>query len=363
MTRFVTKTVVAVCAALPVLAPVTASARTAAGVDERTGPVSFANAASVRLGADAQHGGALITETQRSPVSPGRSKLGEDRVSVPKNDGERASFGGNYEIDLGPYGSGAPSPYPAGIASRDHDVVAELQATDVPRAVAETNYALRDHARGGAGPVDDTVLVLEGARSAVDCAAPRKLTGTTSVTRLWVRGDGDALRPVAVPEGSATLRVSNLRMGAPGSVPQASRDTTVSDLEVSRVSAFDQLIKQDGWRAGDVTAVAGWRVRITTHVHDAADVQLQDVPTTIVLGGVSCSIPKDFVARPAGGTSGGAKVNQPPVPTEVPAGYLAPAPAPPSGRRVPIGLGLLGGGLVFGALAIGLGRRRVARGE
>jgi hypothetical protein len=361
MTRFVTKTAVVACLALPVLAPAAASAQTGQGVDEKTGPVSFANVASVRLGADAQHGGALITETQRSPLTPGQSKLGADRVSVPKNDGERTTLGSNYEIDLGPYNAGQ-SPYPAGIASRSHNVVAALQATDVPTAVAETNYALRDNARGRPNPVDNTVLVLEGARSAVDCTAPKKLSSTTAVTRLWVRGQDDALRQVAMPAGSAALRVSNLRMGAPGVVPQASRDTTLSDLEVSRVSTFDQLVKQDGWRGGDVTAVAGWRVEVTTHVHDASNVQLQDVHTTMVLGGVSCSIPKNFVAKASGSTSGGATVNQPSVPTEVPAGYLGSAAAmPQSDLRVPIGIGLLGGGLVFGALAIWLGRRRVAR--
>jgi hypothetical protein len=363
MTRFVTKTAVVTCVALSVLAPAAASAQTAQGVDEKTGPVSFANVASVRLGADAQHGGALITETQRSPLTPGQSKLGADRVSVPKNDGERTTFGGNYEIDLGKYDGAAQSPYPAGIDSRDHNVVAALQATDVPTAVAETNYAVRDNARRGGKPVDDTVLVLEGARSSVDCTAPKKLSGTTSVTRLWVRGQDNTLRQVAMPAGTAALRVSNLHMGAPGAVPQASHDTTLSDLEVSRVSSFDQLIKQDGWRGGDVTAVAGWRVEITTHVHDAANVQLQDVHTSMVLGGVSCSIPKNFVAKASGSTSGGATVDQPSVPTEVPAGYLgaAAAAAPQSDLRVPIGIGLLGGGIVFGALAIVLGRRRLSR--
>ncbi|WP_051791598.1 hypothetical protein [Amycolatopsis jejuensis] len=359
MTRFVTKAAVAALVALPVLAPA-AAAQTSQAVDEKTGPVSFANVASVRLGGDPQHGGALITETQRSPLSPGQSQLGTDRVAVPKNDSERATFGGNYEIDLGKYDNARVSPYPQGIASRDHQVIAALQPNDVPTAVAETNYALRDNARGEDQPVENTMLVLEGARSAVACEGPGKITGTSSVARVWVRGEDDQLRQVAMP-ASGSLSVTNLKMGAPGAVPQADHGTTRTDLVLSRVTGFDQLIKQDGWRSGDVTTQAGWRVQLTTHARDAKNTQLQDVQTTIVLGGVSCSIPKSFVPVAGNGTGSGGTVQQPSVPTEVPAGYLGAAAAPADDLRVPLGLGLLGGGLVFGALAIVLGRRRAVR--
>ncbi|MEV8610982.1 hypothetical protein AB0383_24220 [Amycolatopsis sp. NPDC051373] len=365
MTRFVTKAAILAVAALPALAPVAAAqtTQTVKAVDEKTGPVSFANVASVRLGSDPQHGGSLITETQRSPLTPGQSKLSADRVAVPKNDGERSTFGGNWEVDLGKFGGAATSPYPAGIASRDHNVVAALQATNVPTAVAETNYALRDNARGKARPVDNTMLVLESARSAADCSAPNKATGTTTLTRLWVRGEDDTLKQVTMPAGAASLSVKNLRMGAPRVIDGADPAKSLSDVVVSRVSSFDQLIKQDGWRNGDVTAQAGWRVDVTTHVRDEANEVLPDVSTTLVLGGVSCSIPKNFVAVSGGsGNGNGATATQPPVPTEVPAGYLATtAAAPSSDYRLPLGLGLLVAGLVFGGLAIGLGRRRTAR--
>ncbi|MFI5610413.1 hypothetical protein [Amycolatopsis sp. NPDC051903] len=364
MTRFVTKaakTAIAAVLVLPVLAPA-ASAQTAQAVDEKTGPVSFANVASVRLGSDPQHSGSLITETQRSPLAPGQSKLGTARVAVPKDQGESSTFGGHWEIDLGKFANASESPYPAGIASRDHNVAAALQQTNVPSAVAETNYALRDKARNGAKPSDDTMLVLENARSSVDCSAPNKAIGSTTLTRLWLRGEDDALRQVAMPASPASLRVSNLRMGAPGDVPQADHGKTLSDVVVSRVTSFDQLIKQAGWRSGDVTAQAGWVVDVTTHVKNAAGEQLQDVRTTMVLGGVSCSIPKNFVAKAGNGTGNGGAATQPPVPTEVPAGYAGPAAAAPqSDYRMPLGLGLLVAGLVFGGLAIGLGRRRAAR--
>ncbi|GLY39411.1 hypothetical protein Amsp01_054350 [Amycolatopsis sp. NBRC 101858] len=355
MTRFASKAAALTAVLFPLVGAGVAGAQGQA-VDEKTGPVSFANIASVRIGGEGQHGGALITETQRSPLLPGQSKLGTDRVTVPKDDGERATFGGHYQIDLGRYTNG--NPYPAGVASRDHNVVAALQATTVPTAVAETSYALRDNWQGGAKAADNTVLVLEGAKTAVDCTAPSKLTGTSSVTRLWVRQDG-GLGIVPMPGGTAGLELKNLRLGPPGDIANASKDTTLSDLKLTRVGAFDQLIRQDGWRGGDYTAVAGWRVEITTHVKDAAGAALQDVQTNIVLGGVSCSVPKGFVAK-AGNTGGGTSATQAAVPTQVPAGYLG-AAAPDTGgdgSRVPLGIGLLFGGVFFGAVALLLGRRR-----
>jgi hypothetical protein len=356
MTRFVTKAAVGAAVLFPLVGVGVAGAQSQA-VDEKTGPVSFANIASVRIGGEGQQGGALITETQRSPLLPGQSKLGTDRVSVPKDDGERATFGGHYRIDLGRY-SASQNPYPPGVASRDHNVVAALQATTVPTAVAETNYALRDTWQGGTKPADDTALVLEGAKTAVDCTGPAKLTGTTSVARLWVR-QGGSLGIVPMPGGTAGLQLQNLKLGPPGDIADASKDTTVSDLKLTRVATFDQLIRQDGWRGGDFTAVAGWRLEITTHVKNAQGAALQDVRTNIVLGGVSCSVPKGFVAK-AGGPAGGTNASQAAVPTQVPAGYLgAAAPATGGdGSRVPLGIGLLFGGVFFAAVALLLGRRR-----
>ncbi|WP_410589459.1 hypothetical protein [Amycolatopsis sp. lyj-23] len=357
MTRFVTKAAVLTAAVFPLVSMGVAGAQTQA-VDEKTGPVSFANIASVRIGADGQRGGALITETQRSPLLPGQSKLGADRVSVPKDDGERATFGGHYRIDLGRY-SASQNPYPPGVPSRDHDVFAALQATTVPTAAAETNYALQDNWQGGTKPSDNTVLVLEGAKTSVECASPAKLSSATTVARLWVRQAGGGLGIVPVPGGTAGLQLKNLRLGPPGDIANADRATTVSDLALTRITAFDQLIRQDGWRAGDFTAVAGWRVEITTHVKDAQGAALPDVKTNIVLGGVSCSIPKGFAAK-AAGPAGGTTATQAAVPTQVPAGYLgAAAPATGSdGSRVPLGLGLLFGGVFFAAVALLLGRRR-----
>ncbi|WP_181772615.1 hypothetical protein [Amycolatopsis pittospori] len=350
MTRFVTKLGAVTAAFAFVSVPGLASAQTTQAVDEKTGPVSFANVASVRIG----NSGSLITETQRSPLTPGQSKLSPDRTKVPRDDGEKKTFGGNWDINLGRYGAAAQSPYPKGVASRDHNVLAALQQTTVPTAVAESNYALIDNGHGGATPADNTVLVLEGAKSAVDCTSPSKPASSTSVSKIWVRdGNGDLKS-----SGASGVDVKGLKLGPPSTVQgeDISKEKTSSDLTVSRVSAFDQLIRQDGWRNGDVNAAAGWKLEIVTHVKNPAGADLREARTTIVLGGVSCSIPKNFVAKPAGGTGPGAAPEQPAVPGTVPAGGIPPQTA--DSTRTVVGLGLLGAGIVIGAAAMLLFRRR-----
>ncbi|AGM04683.1 hypothetical protein [Amycolatopsis keratiniphila] len=348
MTRFVTKLAAATAAVALASVPGLASAQTTQAVDEKTGPVSFANVASVRIG----NPGSLITETQRSPLTPGLSKLSPDRTVVPRDEGEKSTFGDKWAVNLGRFG--AQSPFPPGIASRDHNVVAALQQTTVPTAVAEGNFALLDNGRGGAKPADNTVLVLEGAKSAVDCSSPGKTTSSTSVGKIWVRDETGALKP----SGASGVDVKGLKLGPPSVIKNENigKDDTTSDLTVSRVTAFDQLIRQDGWRNGDVTAVAGWKVDIVTHVRDDAGKDLREARTTLVLGGVSCSIPKNFVAKPAGGTGPGAAPAQPAVPGTVPAGGIPPQAA--DSTRTVVGLSLLGGGIVIGAAAMLLLRRR-----
>ncbi|WP_410648974.1 hypothetical protein [Amycolatopsis sp. cmx-4-54] len=348
MTRFVTKLAAATAAVALASVPGLASAQTTQAVDEKTGPVSFANVASVRIG----NPGSLITETQRSPLTPGQSKLSPDRTVVPRDAGEQSTLGDKWVINLGRFG--AQSPFPAGIASRDHNVIAALQQTTVPTAVAESNYALIDNGRGGAKPLDNTVLVLEGAKSSVDCSSPSKATSSTSAGKIWVRDQNGDLKP----SGASGIDVKGLKLGPPSMIKNESlsKDKTTSDLTVSRVTAFDQLIRQDGWRAGDVTAVAGWKVDIVTHVRDEEGKDLREARTTVVLGGVSCGIPRNFVAKPAGGTGPGAAPAQPAVPGTVPAGGIPPQTA--DSTRTVVGLGLLGGGIVVGAAAMLLLRRR-----
>ncbi|WP_199435110.1 hypothetical protein [Qaidamihabitans albus] len=355
-------------------------------VDEETGPVAYANAAALKVG---EKGGSVISETQRSPLSPGTSRLAQSRTTVPGTDDERAAAGPYYEIGLG-----------------KHHVAATLKDTNVPTAVARADYALRDLARKN----DPTVLEFQGAKSEVTCPAPGSLTGTTSAEKLWVR-HGGKLVSVKLPSGNEPLTLRDLPLGPPRDVPDAAAGERVtSDVTISRISSYDDLLRQEQWRSGDVTVAAGWQVEIVTHVpkavkptkvtdapespeaksddtaapetsgttetsettgageesgtastgrtdpateqtkhtehtEDTGDVE--DVVTRIVLGGVSCSLPQDFVAAAGGdGRSG------PAVPVKIPAGDG------PGQAATPWGAGLLGAGVLFGGAAVLVARRR-----
>jgi hypothetical protein len=330
--------------------PGVAAAQAGSGVNEQTGPVSFANAASVNI-----QGGKVITETQRSPLRAGQSKLSQDRATVPKagDQGEIAAMGPNYLVNLGRFG--ASSPFPARVTSKDHDVVAELKDNDVPIASATADYALLDNGRGKPTPLDNSVFAFQNAKTSVDCSATNAAKATVSADRLWVRNADDALVPVDVPVGTKKLEVANIKVGAPMQVDGVDQAKTASKLTIGRLTAFDQLIKQDVWRSGDITVAAGWQVDIDTHVV-RTDSASADVHTKIVLGGVSCSLPKAFVAKPADADIQ-AGAGAPVVPTNIPAGGSA--PVVDNGGGSPLGFALLGGGV---ALAVGalltLRRRR-----
>jgi hypothetical protein len=357
MTRLVTTLAAGAAAFALVAAPGVASAQSDSAVDENTGPASFANVAAVKIGDPGTNGGSVISETQRSPLVPSQSHLSQDRTSVPKSGdkGETDSMGPNYVVYLGRFGPNGP--FPAGVTSRGHNVVAALQRTHVPTAVAETHYALLDNARGGTGPTDHTVLAFENAKTSVDCSGPTKSTATIAADKLWVRNGKDELARVPVPAGDKSFRVTGIKLGAPVAVAGATPAKTTSDLTISRLTSFDQLLKQDAWRRGDITVAAGWQVDIVSHVVKG-NAKPEDIHTKIVLGGVSCSLPKTFAAMAmSGGISG--PVTQPSVPTNIPAGVMPPDADAGGGSL--LGFSLLGAGfLLASGAALALRRRQPA---
>jgi hypothetical protein len=348
MTRSLTTVALAVAVFVLVAAPGAATAQTGVDVDEQTGPVSFANAASITVDTSK-----VVTETQRSPLRAGQSKLSEDRSSVPKagNQGEINAMGPHYWLSVGQFGS--PSPFPAGVKSMDHDVVAELKDTNVPVASATANYALLDNGRGKPTPADNSVFTLLNAKTSVDCSATNAAKATISADKLWVRTAEDKLVSVAVPTAATPLVVPGIRVGAPMKVDGLDKDRTTSSLTIGRLTSFDQLIKQDVWRSGDITVAAGWQVDLATHVV-RTDGGVADVHTRIVLGGVSCSLPKGFVAKPIANAQ--TSSTTPAVPTNVPAGGAPPAAA--GGNSSPLGFALFGGGVVLALGAVLTLRRR-----
>ncbi|GAA1950873.1 hypothetical protein [Amycolatopsis minnesotensis] len=415
MSRFVTKVAAGTAVFALAAAPGVAGAQGATTVDDKTGPVSYANIAAVEVGPAGQSGGGtVVSETQKSPSRPGSSQLAQDqRKAVPNTDGERESMGSNYSVTFGRFDAAA-SPYPEGVASKDHAVIATLRDTTVPTASAESNYAFQDFTRGGT-PLNQTVLAFQGAKSAVECPSNTAATAATTASKLWIRDDKDALAPVDLPAGGGEISKKGLKLGPAivehrehADVPDMAK--TTSDVVINPVTKFDQLLRQKEWRSGDTTAVAGWHVRIVTHVvvkppapqegqrtpatgsaqpgtrngtattepgagqengETAATPSAQpavaeepkkyDVKTDIVLGGVSCSLPNGFSPVAPGSAGGGG------VPEKIPAGYttadaVVAQPESTSGS-LPLGIGLLGGGAVLGAAALVVGRRRKAVAE
>ncbi|UJW32192.1 hypothetical protein L3Q67_44865 [Saccharothrix sp. AJ9571] len=343
MTRLVTKLAAGTTALAFAVVPGVASAQ----VDEETGPVAYANAAAAKVG-EGENAGTVVTETQKSPLKAGQSKLGPERNLLPKDDGEKKAIGANYLIHLGKYNPDA-SPYPADVDSRDHNVVATLKDTNVPTATAETNYALQDVTVGGETDLDNTFLVLDGAKSTVECAAAGDLTGSTTVKTIWVRDDtGELVKKT--PDADGKVEVKGVPVGASTDKKGEDAAKTVSDLTVRPITEFDSLLRQEQWRSGELNAAAGWLVEIVTHVNDKDGKAVEDVKSRYVFGGVSCSIPKNFTpADPESST--------PQVPTKIPAGVTAPAD---SDGVSPLGLSLLGGGVLLGAGAVLTLRRRPA---
>jgi hypothetical protein len=350
MTRSLTKLALvgAVCALLAT--PGVAAAQTVAEVDEQTGPVSFANGASILIDA-----GKVVTETQRSPLRAGQSRLSQDRTSVPKSgdQGELNAMGPNFVVQLGTFSG--QSPFPAGVKSQEHEVIAALQDTNVPTATATANYALLDNSRGRATPGENSLFAFQNAKSVVDCSTTKTVKSTTTADKLWVRDAEDKLVQVGVPAGTDKVEVGGIRAGAPMKIDNVDLSKTTAKLTISRVTQFDQLIRQNVWRGGDITAVGGWLAELDTHVI-RTDGSFADVHTKVVLGGVSCSLPKTFAKLTPGTPS--AQVT-PTVPTNVPAGGVpVAAEAASTSQGSALGFVLFGGGLVLAAAAVLTLRRR-----
>ncbi|WP_216216241.1 hypothetical protein [Amycolatopsis aidingensis] len=441
MTRFGTKLAAGTAALALTAGSGTAAAQDSSGVSEETGPVAFANAASMQVHdpIGQKKVFTLVTETQRSPLRTGVSALAQDNSTVPRSPEDYDTVGRHYRLSFGTFDP-AGGLFPEGVPSREHRVTAALKDTTVPVATAEANYALQDLQQPSSGQ-DKTVLAFQGVRNTLECADPENVTGETTAEKLWVLDKEGNLAARDLPEGDQPLEVEGLGFGPPMDprreqkegdetklvpVPY-DRDLTTSDVSISRVTAFDQLLRQQEWRDGAVTGVAGWKVTITSHLRkereaepdgaataenrdqagatgnadqeagtqDAADQatteqraaegdqqadrgddprnsqdtapegsKFEDVgtmTTTLVLGGLSCSLPQGFTpVQPGGGGQ------QPSVPVKIPAGAssapvsAAVADLPADRGGFPTGLVLIGGGLVLGAGALLTlrGRRR-----
>lgn len=332
-------------------------------VDAETGPVAFANVASLSVTDDGygRPGGSVISETQRSPLTPGTSRLGESRTALPNSEGERAAMGPNYRLDI-----------------EHHDVGAGLAPSGVPEATARADFTLIDLAN------EVTVLTMHRAATSALCtSAVTQETDASAVRLSLVNGDGE-LQPVALPKDGGEVVVEDLPFGA--SVELGEGEEATSDVRIRQVGRFDELLRQDQWRDGEVTAASGWLIEIDTHVRSGGNERLapplpgeatpqesdsppegqrqvpRTIETTLVLGGVSCSVPRDFA--PGGGGHAEPAAPAPSVPVTIPAGVGAPVSHTASAEEAAgprpatvWGVALLAGGAVLGGAALVLARR------
>ncbi|SDY11606.1 LPXTG-motif cell wall anchor domain-containing protein [Amycolatopsis xylanica] len=360
MTRFATKLATVTACSLLVAAPIASAQET----EKATGPVSYANIAGIQTDTSAvppaeSDAIAYAGEVALSPTEAGTNNLGTDRQTLPQesldvgNDENHVfktkeemdkKLGTNYQLNLGTFDSAANSPFPADIASTKYSGTTELKDTQVPLASTEGNFALSDFAIQGKKTVDNTVLVIQGAKSSVECESKDKQTGSTTADKILIREDGE-LKSQLMPTDKP-LEVKGLSFGASKDVQDADVDSklTTSDITISKLTKFEDLIKQPKWLGGDINAAAGWEVKIVTHFVKTDQTKIRDFTTRYVLGGVSCSLPSDFEPEV--------------VPTAVPAGYAAPA-APGDSGTSPLGFTLLGAGaLLAGGAALVVRRRR-----
>lgn len=378
MTRFATKLAAVTACSLLVAAPI-ASAQDAKEPAKATAPVSYANIAGIQIDSseatsDPKAGDGVAYSAELSPAmaEPGKNTLPAERLTLPQasldigTDTEKKKYafhtqeemdkhlGKNYELNLGSFDSGK-SPFPDGVESTKFSGVTEMQDTHAPSASTEGNFALRNLNLDGDGSTDQTIVAIQGAKSSVECESKEKQTASTTADKIWVRGsDGLQVQPMPT---EASVTVTGLKFGAPKevTVPDVEIDPalTKSDVTISKLTKFDDLIKQPEWLGGEINAAAGWEVKIVTHLFkkvDAAESEKAEPPTArdfttrYVLGGVSCSLPGDFEPEV--------------VPTAIPAGYAAPA-APGESGPSPLGFTLLGAGaLLAGGAAFVMRRRR-----
>ncbi|MFD8500629.1 LPXTG cell wall anchor domain-containing protein [Amycolatopsis sp. NPDC059657] len=369
MTRFATKLATVTACSLLVAAPIASAQET----EKATAPESYANIAGIQTGEsvfpvveDNKDATGYSAEVSPSLTEPGKNTLPAERLTLPQDSldfgtdtsDKKYAFhtkeemdkhlGEHYQLNLGSFDDGK-SPFPDGIASTKFSGSTELQDTHVPSASTEGNFALRDLQLKGDAATDQTVLVIQGAKSSVECESKDKQTASTTADKIYVR-ESDGLQPQLMPT-EKPLELKGLSFGAPKDLTVTGTDVdpalTKSDVTISKLTKFDDLIKQKEWRKGDINAAAGWEVKIVTHVFKDAATELRTddrFVTRYVLGGVSCSLPSDFEPEV--------------VPTAVPAGYASPA-APGESGTSPVGFALLGAGaLLAGGAAFVVRRRR-----
>lgn len=365
MTRFVSKLAVSATAvALTTLAAAPAFA--ADSVDANTGPVSYAFPGQYAL-QNVSNAKLYRSPLQAGVSGPDEHNREEDQLAVSPDPGDGANSRASWEIRVN---SAAPVDRnrPAGVPVKPQfTAAAALNDTQVPGAVMSTDYEIMD-STFDRGVTQDSVVYFDGVRSAAECDSPTAVHADSTVNGLYVRQANGQLTKVALPAGGSYTSKS-VPASAPDKTPDGTdRQHIFADITVSKITKTDGLIKTPQWRTGDVNAAAGWRIDVAHYYLKGLGQRVDFAKTSMVAGGVSCSIPKDFVAKPKPtstqpvpttqpGTPG-KPTAKPTVPVKIPAGGDPAAAAPAENSSLPYVLGGGGALVVVAAGAAFAARRR-----
>ena len=165
-----------------------------------------------------------------------------------------------------------------------------------PQASVATDYKLEDGTLTGRGVTTPTFVYADTLRSAAQCPSAKDAKADSTVAGFYVRQPDGQLTKIATPAGGASYTVTHVPMKAP--TGDTTKSDVFGDIAIQKVTDVGDLIKTANWRTGDVNAASGWRVQVDNYVLDGNNKKTDLGVSTVILGGVSCSIPKDFVAQP-----------------------------------------------------------------
>lgn len=271
-------------------------------VDPKTGPVAFAIPGAFQIAEGT--GGSLV----RSGTEPGVAYPADsgypytDTIPVSADDSAGIQLGINY------VGSGQP--VPDGAEKNDeYRATAELADTLVPTAKIASDYAvLADNSQDRSA--SDQLIYINDGRSLAHCPSVDKVEAMANAAGVWVRQADGSQRMVKLYEGEP-YTAEKVPVVLAGTLPaEVQTEELFGDITIELFwNQTDNLITPTGFRQGEHSATAGWRVDIEHYwVRDGKRHDLET--TSMVLGEVSCSLPDGFKALPGsdngtGGDDGG----------------------------------------------------------
>jgi hypothetical protein len=360
MSRWIMRLAVGTAAASLAIAPGIASSQPTLAP---TGPLAF----GAGIGG---FGGEITGATPPiiSPATPGTDADKKTRLTYP----EDLAKGNRLQAKASAYGMRSKQ-LPDGVTGEvEYTLTATQAATTVPSAKSTGDFWVR-HTLDLAD--QDWSVYLRNVKTAVSCDAPDKVTTSAAADGLYIKSRDKSIKKVDLPEGAAAVTYDGIGLGRPSKLDAAGiREKYVdyaTSVTVSRVGKVADIpeVDENIYKNHGVDTAAGWLVTVADYGVDQAGKRGDLLAkSSVIFGGVVCTIPKDFVAKtpavtptttaPTTTAAPTTTTKKPTVPVKIPAGDAA-AEAATSSFPLPIALG--GGVLALAAAGVLFGRRRAAR--